>query len=53
MGSLLGLLLLGLAITGLLHLEPATRQALVQGLRRLPLWLPVIYPVLAVAYLGR
>ncbi len=50
---LLGLLLLGLAVTGLLHLEPATRQALVQGLRRLPLWLPAIYAVLAVAYLGR
>ncbi len=50
---LLGLVLLGLAITGLLHLEPATRQALVQGLTRLPLWLPAIYAVLAVAYLGR
>ena len=50
---LLGLVLLGLAITGLLHLEPETRQLLVQGLRRLPLWLPAIYAVLAVAYLGR
>jgi len=50
---LLGLVLLGLAISGLLHLEPATRQALVQGLTRLPLWLPAIYAVLAVAYLGR
>jgi glycosyltransferase 2 family protein len=50
---LLGLVLLGLAITGLVHLEPATRQALVQGLTRLPLWLPSIYAVLAVAYLGR
>ena len=50
---LLGLVLLGLAISGLLHLEPATRQTLVQGLTRLPLWLPAIYAVLAVAYLGR
>ena len=50
---LLGLVLLGLAITGLLHLEPQTRLLLVQGLRQLPLWLPAIYAVLAVAYLGR
>jgi hypothetical protein len=34
----LGLLLLGLAVTVLLHLEPATRQALVQGLQWLPIW---------------
>ena len=50
---IVGLLLLGLAITGLLHLEPQTRLLLVQGLRQLPLWLPAIYAVLAVAYLGR
>jgi HAD superfamily hydrolase (TIGR01490 family) len=50
---LLGLVLLALAITGLLHLEPETRLTLVQGLRRLPLWLPAIYAALAMAYLGR
>lgn len=50
---LLGLALLALAFTGLLRLDPATRQALIQGLRQLPLWLPAIYAVLAVAYLGR
>jgi HAD superfamily hydrolase (TIGR01490 family) len=36
--TLLGLLLLGLAVTVLLHLEPATRQALVQGLQWLNSW---------------
>ena len=50
---LLGLTLLALAAFGLMRLEPATRQVLIQGIQRLPAWLPSIYAVLGVAYLGR
>lgn len=50
---LLSLTLLALASSGLLQLEPATRQVLFQGLERVLVWLPAIYGVLAVAYLGR
>ena len=51
--AMLGLVLLSLALSGLGRLEPDTRQLLLQALQRLPAFLPAIYGVLALAYLGR
>jgi HAD superfamily hydrolase (TIGR01490 family) len=51
--AMLGLVLLSLALSGLGRLEPNALQLLLQALQRLPAFLPAIYGVLALAYLGR
>ncbi len=51
--AMLGLGLLSLALSGLGRLEPEARQLLLQALQRLPAFLPAIYGMLAMAYLGR
>jgi len=50
---LLALLLLSLALFGLTGLDPVERLSLQGGLGRVMAWLPAIYGILGVAYLGR
>jgi glycosyltransferase 2 family protein len=51
--GLAAVVLLALALTGLLQLDPATKQRLASGLARLPVWMPAILAVLALSYAGR
>jgi HAD superfamily hydrolase (TIGR01490 family) len=50
---LLAVLLLVSVLTGLLQLDPTTQDRLINGLERLPNWLPAILAVLALSYAGR
>lgn len=51
--ALAAVVLLAAALAGLLQLDPATTNQLLNGLTRLPSWIPTILAVLALSYAGR
>ncbi len=51
--KVLAAILLFSALAGLLQLDPETKVNLINGLTRLPSWLPAIVSVLAISYGGR